>query len=140
MHINELRFHHLFCVPQFVGKGYSNEFSANMQKIRDFLYDCNPYVNFVCGCDCICENCPNKSETGCLLDGQNENSGVDKRDEEISRLAGIKDGDKMLFSEALDKVFENTEKSDFDRICGDCRWYKQGLCSYENWKENLKVI
>lgn len=140
MHTRELRFHHLFCVPLFEGKGYSDGFSENMQRIKDILFKDDPAVKLVCGCDCICENCPNKCEKGCSLDNENENRGVKIKDNTISALTGISVSTEIGFSEALERALKNISRDDFEEICGGCRWYKQGLCSYSLWKENVLTI
>lgn len=137
-----LRFHHLLCLPLFEGKGYSDKFSANMAGIKQFAE--NPEnskeeITFICNFDSVCENCPNKSETGCLLNGDDKD-GIEDKDRYIAELLNVKDGFSTNYKSALKLAEENIHYDEFIKICGECRWYKAGICSFEKWKSNVEGV
>lgn len=88
-----LRVHHLNCIPRFQGRGYSDEFCDNMQKIRKRFDDGEEYI-IVSDADDVCKACPNLRDGVC-------------RDEEKVSLY-----DTLSMSE-----------NSIDKICTDCKWY-----------------
>lgn len=135
-----LRFHHLLCLPLFEGKGYSDRFSANMARIKQYAE--NPENNkeeitFICNFDSVCENCPNKSETGCLLNGDDKD-GIEKKDRYIAELLNVKEGFSANYASALKLAEEKIHCDEFIKICGECRWYKAGICSFDKWRDSVK--
>ena len=84
-----LRFHHLLCLPLFEGKGYSDSFSANMAMIKGRVESTEEEITFICDFDSVCENCPNKSEKGCLLNG-NGGEKIEDKDINIAKLLGVR--------------------------------------------------
>lgn len=90
----KIRPHHLNCMPRFIGKGYSDDFCRNMQKIKTRIENGEPYV-LVYETDDICAYCPN------LI------SGV------------CKDNDKVLRYDRL-----SVNETDISKICSDCQWYE----------------
>lgn len=134
-----LRFHHLMCIPLFEGKGYSDVFSANMLRIKTCLEAKNSNVTLICGFDIVCENCPNKTEKDCLLDFDSSESGCSKenivdRDHLVSGIIGISEGSCIAYNKALEQARGKIGKEEFESICGKCRWFKAGVCSFEKWK------
>lgn len=131
-----LRFHHLLCLPLFEGKGYSDSFSLNMARIKEKTESADEELRFICDFDSICEGCPNRSEKGCLL---NEDSGqkIEDKDKYIAELLGVKAGFTADYKTALKIAEEKIDREEFEKICGQCRWYKAGVCSYEKWKNNI---
>lgn len=89
-----IRPHHLNCMPRFIGKGYSNDFCRNMQKIKVRIENGEPYT-LVYEADDICVHCPN------LIDGE------------------CKDNDKVLCYDRL-----SANETDISKICPDCQWYE----------------
>ncbi len=57
MGICQIRAHHGMCLAFFRGKGYSDEFTEHMGKMKRFL-DQNPVVRILAGTDEICGPCP----------------------------------------------------------------------------------
>lgn len=128
-----LRFHHLLCIPLFEGKGYSDDFSVNMERIKEIAETTRERIRFICDFDSICQGCPNKSEGGCLL-----NEGSDKiedKDARIAELLGVENGFESSYKAALDLAGEKIHKAEFEKLCGQCRWYKAGVCSFEKWEK-----
>lgn len=80
-------------MPRFVGKGYSDEFCRNMQKIKARIENGEPYA-LVYEADDICAHCPNLTDGVC------------------------KDNDKVLCYDRL-----SVNETDIAKICSDCQWY-----------------
>lgn len=95
---NRIRYHHLMCIPRYIGEGYSDEFCNNLANIKSNIKK-NNYI-LVNGLDDVCTCCPNNVNGKCL-------------DEiKVSRY------DKLV-KEKLDKG----EKINPKEICNDCCWY-----------------
>lgn len=88
-----LRPHHLNCIPRFQGRGYSDEFCENMNKIKA-RFDSKEEYKLVFGADDVCRCCPN------LING------VCKDEAKVSVF------DKLSISE-----------KDISKICSSCQWY-----------------
>lgn len=136
--ISPLRFHHLLCLPLFKGKGYSDGFSVNMQAVKDRLEGSGEAVKLVCESDMICANCPNRLPKGCKLDGQDKT--VSDKDRLVCELSGIEEKCGLSYFEALERLKSNMKKCDFERLCGECRWNKQGLCGYDEWLASVETV
>lgn len=134
-----LRFHHLLCLPLFEGKGYSGDFSLNMSKIKSRAESTTETIKFICDFDSICEGCPNKSENGCLLNGDSEEN-IEDKDKYIANLLSADSGFAAPYGTALKLAAEKINKAEFENICGSCRWYRAGVCGYEKWTENVKKL
>lgn len=153
-YILPLRAHHLLCSVLYQGKGYSDEFTKNMTMIVDRLRDSDTLLSIQNKLDNICGSCPNLCLDGqCALDfekKQLENINKNNKDKEYTQ---IKDLDSFIcdsFSISMNepkkakdlfKIIESTITKDiFDTCCQNCRWYKQGLCSYEEYKKRLSLF
>lgn len=61
-----LRPHHGVCLLNYRGKGYSNDFSANMTRMRDLLMGHpDTRIRITRGPDDLCARCPNRRENEC---------------------------------------------------------------------------
>lgn len=142
-----LRFHHLLCIPLFEGRGYSDNFSLNMAKIKQRLESSKENskqsavekITFICDFDSVCENCPNKSEKGCLLNEEDREK-IEDKDRYIAQLLGEKSGYFADYFTALNLARDKIDSNEFIKICGQCRWYKAGVCSFDKWKRNVEAI
>ncbi len=94
----ELRYHHALCLPRFEGKGYSDDFCTNMQKIKDCYK--NEEVTFVEHCDEVCSHCPNNINGKC-------------KDEEKVKKYDAKVKELMQRGTTLKPSI----------VCNDCKWY-----------------
>ena len=137
-----LRFHHLLCLPLFEGKGYSDDFSVNMARIKERDESSEEKIEFICDFDSICAGCPNKSEKGCLLNGDGEDSteNIENKDRYIMELLGAESGFTASYKTALKLALEKINGNEFEKICGQCRWCKAGVCGFEKWRENAGKI
>lgn len=120
----KLRGHHLFCTTLFTGHGYSEAFTERMTALLSALKNGEP-AQLCVRADCLCEVCPNREEHGgCTLGTENAN----ERDEAALFVLGFSAGQSVLWSDAHQKMLTLSE-TQFQSVCGDCRWQKEGLCS-----------
>ncbi len=119
-----LRPHHVLCAIGWQGKGYSPDFTRNMDRIvvQRLRADPATEVVFTQGADAICGPCPSRRGTGCRM--QTRIDGLDRRHAEA---LGIAPGQRMPWSEAQRRASELLP-ADLDRICAGCRWLDLGLC------------
>jgi len=154
-----LRVHHLLCSALYVGKGYSEAFCKNMQKVVQWLWEplsepekdkerqgepgyilCEGEereVRLITGPDNICKECPNLAENGCRLDDDR----VVSKDAALARKLGLETGRTYQAAELLYTVHRNLTAEIFEESCHNCEWYEQGLCRYEQlaWKYHSYV-
>lgn len=110
-----LRYHHLLCLPRFVGEGYSDSFCANMAKVKAWLLASpGPLLSpdgswnleglhLVEGPDMVCAACPN------LVDG------VCSSQEKVAR-----------YDAAVRHHVQQGRLPLLQDVCRDCSWFE--LC------------
>lgn len=113
----QIRAHHGMCLAFFEGKGYSNDFTVNMGKMKQLLSE-NPKVCILAETDDICSCCPNNEEGICLSEEK-----VRDYDGQVLGLCGLKSGVKLLW-EDFEKLVETNILKPGKRkdICGGCQW------------------
>ncbi|MBS7307471.1 MAG: DUF1284 domain-containing protein [Eubacteriales bacterium] len=121
----ELRAHHILCLSLFEGKGYDDEFAANMQALLDNIGACQ--VIFVVGKpDTVCSRCPNRSGDDCLFGND------DVKNKDIAALDGLGLCEGVPYTtEHLNESLRAITREAFDNCCATCRWYACGVCKYE---------
>ena len=134
-----LRGHHLLCSRLFTGNGYSREFVERMGEVvsRTGLAQYRNSVTFplvkeiklVCGDDYVCEKCPNLVREGQAFCGHG-NEDVLQKDHLTLRYAGLSENG-IYTPEEIQAGVERITEEQFQEICGTCRWYRGGYCSYE---------
>lgn len=134
-----LRFHHLLCLPLFEGKGYSDDFSLNMASIKEKAESTEEEIEFICDFDSICAGCPNKSDKGCLLNEESEEN-IEEKDRYIADLLGVENGFAAKYKSALSLALKQINGEEFEKICGQCRWCKAGICGFEKWRGNVRKV
>lgn len=143
-----LRVHHLLCSALYVGKGYSEAFCENMQKVVSKLWEplsgpeeetgqeepeailCegeNRDVRLITDPDDICMECPNLGDNGCKLDDDH----VVSKDAALALALGLETERVYPAEELLHIVNSNLTAEIFEDSCHNCDWYRQGLCRYE---------
>ena len=133
-----LRGHHLLCTRLFSGNGYDEEFAKRMGEVvtkmeLDNFSDGNKYektdmITHVCKSDYVCEKCPNRvEERGCKLGDKD----VLQKDRLVLKYLGLEENKSYTLYE-IKGIVRNIKREQFEEICGGCRWYKAGYCSYEN--------
>lgn len=112
-----LRPHHGMCLAYFAGEGYSNDFTAHMYRVQDYLKR-DSVVRLVSRTDIICEKCPNN------INGECEKPDLTARyDAEVLTRCGLSEGEKLRFSDFSALVKEKILAPGFrGEICGDCQW------------------
>lgn len=112
-----IRAHHLLCTKNFVGQGYSDDFSKNMTRAIKKLEE-NPKVKLVADLDDICGPCPENLGHKCknydlvkyydkrVLDFLNLTQDEIYSWEDIKKLA-------------CDIIFSKNRR---EEICGGCQW------------------
>lgn len=151
-----LRAHHLLCIPLFQGYGYSDAFCSNMEAcIRELCR--NPEKLLLTdSADDICAQCPNLSLRGectqrvsgedggiaqCLEETADEKAGtVSGKDRRLLTDFALTAGAEYDFYDLLAQAEQKLTKETFDNICGGCRWYAKGLCSFENWQNGIRKL
>ena len=123
-----LRPHHIMCINNFIGKGYSDEFVDNMRNVIALLEN-GAEIIFKKSCDNLCEKCPNRICNIC----ESENKIIALDCNTISKLS-LKYHNSYSFPE-LNKKYTNTIKTekDIEEVCGDCCWID--IC-----KNNIKAM
>lgn len=94
----KIRYHHLMCIPRYVGNGYSTEFCRNMERVKAAI-EHNSY-ELTNGCDEICKCCPNNKDGICLDESK------------VKR-----------YDEAVKDALKKEQPLLPERICSDCKWY-----------------
>ncbi|MDY4769265.1 MAG: DUF1284 domain-containing protein [Lachnospiraceae bacterium] len=130
-----LRAHHVLCTTLFEGKGYSGGFCAGMENVvRQLRKNPDTPLLVVCIPDEICRNCPNLTEQNICSSDHNKISGKDKR---LWQILQLQEQEEYTYRELQIRVKKYLNKQNFDEICGNCNWNKQGLCSYEKLMRQL---
>lgn len=113
-----LRHHHLVCMQNFVGKGYDEDFVANMRLIIATLGEPGTIIYLSMGCDDICSCCPNRNGLRC----RDEPSVIGK-DRSVACFLGISERAEVDASAVLYRVKERIlELDDIRSLCGECDW------------------
>lgn len=158
-----LRAHHLLCIPQYQGSGYSEAFCLQMDNVIKMLQEHRRKLVLLCRPDMLCMYCPNlmqentylphlhkEGDAGELLaeqevgNSRKNGGGHCEKETEIIRkdrtlLEGlhIKEGAAYDAEEIKKSVRQYMTQKLFDRACGDCEWLRRGFCSYGLWKEKF---
>ena len=121
----KLRPHHINCIYFYRGLGYSNEFVKNMDKIVNELKSNDDIrIKFVKSCDDICECCPNK------LQGEKCNTAdkVKEMDLRTIHRYNLNVDNIYNFSYIKNEIYKKMLANNFNYICAECEWKKQGVC------------
>lgn len=104
-----VRPHHGMCLAYFIGKGYSEGFSAHMEKMLHILEKDVP-IRLVVSLDEICSACPNhqfltdeenSGETKEICEAQEK---VFRYDHGVLEACGLTEGEELNFLEFAQKV------------------------------------
>lgn len=127
----KLRGHHLFCTALFSGHGYDEAFAEKMGAVIE-RWKAGESVTLLTAADEICSACPNRQERGgCTLGTED----VLRRDQAALEVLGVPPGKRLTWKQAGDLLSSITEQG-FQRVCGGCRWQKEGLCSFSLLQES----
>ena len=116
-----LRPHHLLCLQNFEGRGYSPDFTSGMEKIHALLTSAlSTRILVEGGPDTVCMGCPNQREGRC------SSIKPDLYDQRVLALTGLTYGRLLTWKEALD-LTSPLNRDRLPEICGDCQW--ASLCA-----------
>lgn len=129
-----LRVHHLLCAPLYVGKGYSEKFTENMDTVVARLKE-GTRLRLQVTPDVVCSECPNqdKERRVCTLDCDK----VKNKDEALLDVLSLCKNEEYDSSELMRYIRETMTREMFENSCSRCDWYLQGLCSYDKYIEGL---
>lgn len=127
--MKRLRGHHMFCATLFSGSGYDRAFTGNMELLIQDMHKGERF-RLVQGHDDVCRYCPNREPDGCAL-GTGD---VARRDAAALEVTGLATDQELGWDELRERLSRLSE-TDFQYICGECRWQKEGLCSYALLRE-----
>lgn len=124
-----LRFrpHHFLCSLGYQGKGYSAQFTTNMDGIvfgrLRACADEDTRIEVVEVSDDICAPCPHRRGSSC--DKVDKIAALDRR--HADRL-GLRNGQVIGWHEARERIRQRVAPQDLDVICEGCEWLKAGMC------------
>ncbi|MFA5625685.1 MAG: DUF1284 domain-containing protein [Bradymonadales bacterium] len=123
-----LRAHHIFCLQLYEGKGYSEAFCKNMNRIRHEL--CEFPKSEIClriEADDICAHCPNLVNKHCNFGQAN----TTERDKIALRILGLEEGARVSYALIQARLRSAMTAEAFAQLCSRCYWYEQRVCSWE---------
>ena len=113
--------HHLMCWQTYRGKGYSDAFVANFDRLKmEAARRPDRPIRLAIATDPICEPCPHRRAATCETADRN-----DARDQALLDGTGFKVGDVVALDAALAEVapqFLDLQA----HVCVACKW--QGFC------------
>ncbi|MEX0349783.1 MAG: DUF1284 domain-containing protein [Paracoccaceae bacterium] len=126
---DRLRFrpHHFLCALGYQGKGYSDAFTRNMDRIvQDSLRGPDGdavEIEVVSRTDSICAPCPHRR--GVLCESQHKIEALDARHAAALNLSC---GERLSWGAAKVRIRENVQPGDLSAICQGCQWLEYGMC------------
>ncbi len=115
----ELRPHHLLCIKNFIGEGYSKEFVENISYvIRTLEGNSEKLIKIKVDLDDICSKCPENKNTFC-----NSEEKVSTLDKKAMESLDIHHGNEISWSDLKTKVSQIITPEKFEQICNHCSWY-----------------
>lgn len=87
-------------------------------------------VKIVIEPDVICSACPNLTAQGVCRGDDNR---VVQKDAYLVEALKIPMEDEYNFLDLLRLVRGNMNEEIFEKACGNCRWKRTGVCSYDKW-------
>ncbi|WP_457556304.1 DUF1284 domain-containing protein [Candidatus Pyrohabitans sp.] len=121
MRIVRLRPHHMMCLLNFGGEGYSSEFVRNFWEILECL-ELGSEMLVVEGGDDICRACPHfAGECRMSEKGEVFVRGLDRR--ALEKL-GLKKNEVLDLKKLVEKVLKIPEK-ELAEVCSGCIWLRR---------------
>ena len=126
-----IRPHHLLCMGNYIGKGYSREFEINMSRVIAELKN-RSVLTPVEGADDICTACPFDHRGVCETEEK-----VRRYDREAADRLGLVYGAEYEYEELARRVADEIYMTgDLTSICGDCEWHSLCLDVIKNNRKN----
>jgi len=128
--IIRLRPHHALCLRHYVGKGYTDDFIANMTEIHTRLNSGErEMVQIIMHRDSLCAPCPHQLDAACEREAW-----VQELDRSIAKACSLRSGQWLPWKDLcaiMDEHIFDTEK--WRELCGDCPWH--ALCTEVSQKQ-----
>ena len=122
-----LRPHHFLCSLGFQGKGYSDDFTANMARIvLDGLRapgGDETFITVTGDTDDICAPCPKRRDNLCTSQDQ-----IVALDYRHARALGLFSGTSLTWAEAKQRIIKRVPPGSLATLCNGCQWLELGLC------------
>lgn len=132
-----IRPHHGMCLAYFMGKGYSEGFSAHMEKMLE-LFETDIPVRLTASTDEICAACPHNLRGVCEAGEK-----VTAYDQKVLEICGFLEGMEMSFREFAAAVQKKILSPGLrEEICGVCQWNAvctASLSRWEKWQKKEKL-
>jgi len=113
----DIRPHHALCLAFFRGKGYSEDFVKNMEKVKAAL-EAGEQVFLVTGKDAICAACPNWQGDKCETEEK-----VCRYDRGVLDRCALEPGQTLSFQALEAAAQEHILRPGLrEKVCGDCQW------------------
>ena len=123
------------CTNLYQGYGYSGSFCENMTKKVTWLKDHpDQKLRLVTNPDEICRKCPNLMDRIYCVD---ENNHVHQKDEALLKPLHLKENAIYTYRQLMQHANRYLTKEIFVDSCGNCEWYKQGLCCFEDFQYSI---
>ncbi len=117
-----LRPHHGMCLAYFEGKGYSEKFTENMQRILDFLLRTGVRIQLVKDADEICAPCIHNLKGICR-----EHLRVSEFDRKVLTLCSLEYGQILPFRTFAACVQTSIlSAGKMNQVCSGCQW--EAIC------------
>lgn len=127
-HKLSIRPHHILCINNFIGKGYSDDFVNNMTSITNNLKD-DSIISFKKDCDTVCSHCPERRQNICK-----DEEHIQMLDNNTICKLNIDINKEYLWKELKDRYTQFVKQNDcLDKICFECKW--NDICN-----ENIKAM
>ena len=121
----KLRPHHILCIRHYEGKGYSEEFTANMRRVISAL-EGGENIILVNGADDICRACPYNKNGTCKDEDK-----VRRYDSAAKDELSLEYGKEYVYNDLKNNVTDRIYRRDkLPEICGDCEWAE--ICRIKN--------
>ncbi len=120
----DLRPHHLLCTQGYSGKGYSDKFVENMNRVTEKLRGDEPVtIHLKFSTDELCSSCPNMLGT----DMCSTNEKVKRFDRKAAEYFHLEEKD-YIYQELVQKIKEEITPDMLSDICQGCSWYPVSAC------------
>ena len=113
----KIRAHHLLCMQNFQGKGYSREFVKNFYDVLSNVT--NNKISVVDSIDDICSACPH-NKNGCKKKSDSEKR-VKEFDDRVAKLLKININETMKIKDIYKRI-NGADRFDIENLCKDCEW------------------
>ncbi len=119
--------HHFLCALGFQGKGYSDDFTANMVAIvmdrlrvpggDDVVIETTGHTDDICG------PCPKRRGRLCT-----NQPAIAKLDRAHAAALKLKPFERLTWGDAQERILDNVPPGSLSTLCEGCQWLELGLC------------